>query len=84
MKKTLTAVAALALFSTAALADSKVSDADAAKIKEAIAAFGCSGGEMEHETEASGVYEVEDAKCKAGQFDFRLGKDFKVIAIIAD
>lgn len=84
MMKMFAAAAALALMSTAALADGKVSDADAAKLKEAIAAFGCSGGEMEHETEASGVYEVEDAKCKNGQFDFRIGKDFKVFAIIAD
>jgi hypothetical protein len=43
--------------------------------------FGCSGGKMEKETEASGYFEVDDAKCKDGHYDIKLDKDFKVIAI---
>ena len=48
------------------------------------AAFGCEGGEFEKETEGTGVLEAEDVKCKSGQYDFRLSKDFKVTTITAD
>lgn len=84
MKRIATAAFALALSGTAAFADAKPSDEEVAKIKETVAAWGCEGGTYEKESEATGVFEVEDAKCKAGQFDFRLGKDFKAIVIIAD
>jgi len=67
-----------------ALADDKPTDDEAAKIKAAVEEWGCSGGEYEKETEGTGVYEAEDVKCKAGQYDFRLGKDFKVFVITAD
>jgi hypothetical protein len=80
-----TAVAlALALSSSLALADTPVKEADAAKITEALKAVGCEGGKMEQETEASGVFEVDDAKCKDGQFDFKLDKDFKILGKSAD
>jgi hypothetical protein len=78
------AVTFVFLGGAAALADEKVSDAEAAKIKEAIAAWGCEGGELEKEAEGTGVYEAEDAKCKGGQYDFRLTKDFKVFSITMD
>jgi len=65
-------------------ADDKPSDDEAAKIKAAVEQWGCSGGTYEKETEGTGVYEAEDVKCKAGQYDFRLGKDFKVFVITAD
>jgi hypothetical protein len=84
MKRLIIAACAAALGSSAALADSKPSEEEVAKIKETIAAWGCEGGSYEKETEASGVFEVEDAKCKAGQYDFRLGKDYKAIVIIQD
>ncbi|MHA1518297.1 MAG: hypothetical protein ACTSYK_06795 [Alphaproteobacteria bacterium] len=76
--------AAMVFFAGPALADDKPSEAEAVKIKEAIEAWGCSGGDFEKESEAAGVFEAEDVKCKAGQYDFRLDKDFKVFAIIAD
>lgn len=75
---------ALVLGSAAALADSKPSAEEAAKIKEAITAWGCEGSEYEKETEGSGVYEAEDVKCKDGQYDIRLDKDFKVFVITKD
>ena len=84
MNKILIAAAALAFSAAPALADEKPSDAEAAKIKEAIEAWGCSGGTFEKETEGTGVFEAEDVKCKAGQYDFRLDKDFKVFVITAD
>jgi hypothetical protein len=67
------------------LADQPVSPAEAEKIQAALQVWGCSGGEMEKETEATGVYEVDDAKCRdGGQYDLKLDKDFKVIAITRD
>jgi hypothetical protein len=75
---------ALLLGTTAAFADDKPSDDEAAKIKAAVAAWGCEGGSFEKESEGSGVYEAEDVKCKDGQYDFRLTKDFKVFVITAD
>jgi hypothetical protein len=76
-------VAALAS-STSVLADTPVTAAEAEKIKAALEAFGCTGGKMEKETEGSGYFEVDDAKCKDGQYDIKLDKDFKVIAITRD
>ena len=89
MKRTITALvatgfAALALASTAALADDTPTAEEAAKIKEVVAAWGCEGGKYEKETEGSGVFEAEDVKCKGGQYDFRLEKDFKVFVITKD
>ena len=83
MKRTLVAFVAMAM-STAALADTPVSEAEAQKIRAALDTWGCSGGKMEKESEASGVYEVDDAKCKDGQYDIKLDKDFKVIVIARD
>jgi hypothetical protein len=69
---------------TFALADKPVSQADAEKIQAALKAWGCSGGKMEQETEATGVFEVDDAKCHGGQYDIKLDKEFKVIVITRD
>lgn len=67
-----------------AFADDKPTDDEAAKIKAAVEQFGCSGGTYEKESEGTGVYEAEDVKCKAGQYDFRLDKDYNVFAITVD
>jgi hypothetical protein len=74
----------LGLSGTTALADKPVSAAEAEKIQAALKPWGCSGGKMEQETEATGVYEVDDAKCSDGQYDIKLDRDFKVIAITRD
>lgn len=84
MNKLMIAAAALAFAATPALADDDPSDEERAKIKEAIAAWGCEGGSYEKESEGTGVFEAEDVKCKDGQYDFRLDKDFKVFVITAD
>ena len=52
--------------------------AEAEKIKAALDALGCSGGKMETETERSSVFDIDDAKCRDGQFDIKLDKDFKL------
>jgi hypothetical protein len=83
-KLSLIALAFVFASGTAVLADDKPSADETAKIKEAVAAFGCEGGEYEKETEATGVFEAEDVKCKAGNYDFRMDKDFKVFAITKD
>jgi hypothetical protein len=67
-----------------AFADEKPTDEEAAKIKATLAEWGCEGGTYEKETEASGVYEIDDAKCKGVQYDFKLDSAFKVIAVTAD
>jgi hypothetical protein len=79
MKCTLVAFIAMSM-STAVLADTPVSEANAQKIRAALEAWGCSGGKMEQETEGTGVYEVDDAKCKDGQYD----KNFKIVSITRD
>jgi hypothetical protein len=83
-KLSMIALAFLLASGTAVLADDKPTDDEAAKIKQAVAAWGCEGGTYEKESEGTGVYEAEDVKCKAGQYDFRLDKDFKPFAITKD
>ena len=84
MKQVLMAFAAALVSSTLALADTPVTPAEAEKIKATLEAFGCTGGKMEKETEASSYFEVDDAKCRDGQYDIKLDKDFKVISITRD
>jgi len=69
---------------SALLADSPVTPAEAEKIKAALEALGCTGGKIEKETEGSGYFEVDDAKCKDGQYDIKLDKDFKVTVMSRD
>ena len=84
MKPFLIVTAAALASSTFALADTPVTPAEAEKIKAAMQALGCTGGKMEKEDEGSGYYEVDDAKCKDGQYDIKLDKDFKLIAMTRD
>jgi hypothetical protein len=83
MKVTLMVLAAV-FGSTVVFADTPVSPAEAEKIKATLQAWGCSGGKMEKETEGTGVYEVDDAKCRDGQYDIKLDQDFKVLVITRD
>jgi len=59
----------------------KLSGADTAKVKAALAEIGC--GEREHakHEEEGGVYEIDDANCKMGTMDIKLDKDFKILLI---
>ncbi len=74
----------LLMAASSAVADDKVSEADGKKIQDAIAAWGCSGGEMEKESEGTGVFEVDDATCKTGQYDIKLDANFAVTGISRD
>lgn len=85
MKRALFIAASLAFGAGAALADEKPSAAELEKITAAAKAWGCSGGEVEKESESSGLYEIDDAKCSDGKkYDLKLDKDFKIISVTAD
>ena len=79
MKHISLAFAAALISSTFALADTPVTAAEAEKIKAALEAFGCTGGKMEN-----GYFEVDDAKCKDGQYDIKLDRDFKLVSMTRD
>jgi hypothetical protein len=61
-----------------------VTPAEADKIKATLEALGCTGGKMEKETEGSGYFEIDVAKCKDGQYDIKLDREFKLIAMTRD
>ena len=86
MKKlALLTAAAMFAMSSAALADEKPTDEEAAKIKETLAAWGCEGGEIEKEDEGTGVFEIDDAKCKDGQqYDIKLDSNYKLRSMTRD
>jgi hypothetical protein len=70
---------------TALLADTPVTPTEEEKIKAAIEAFGCTGGKMEKEDEDTTLpYKVDDAKCKSGEYDIKLDKNFNAIIILRD
>jgi hypothetical protein len=87
MKVILMALAAAGFIgsTSALLADTPVTSAEEEKIKAALEAFGCTGGKMEKEDEDTTLpYEVDDAKCKSGEYDIKLDKNFNVIIILRD
>ena len=84
MRLIISTVAALGLCCSAAFADEKVSADEAAKLKEVVAVWGCEGGTFEKESESTGMYEADDVKCKTTNYDFKVDKDFKVVAITID
>ena len=84
MKPFLMALAVALASGGFALADTPVTPAEAEKIKAALQGLGCSGGKMEKETEASSYFEIDDAKCRDGQFDIKLDKDFKLVVMTRD
>jgi Peptidase propeptide and YPEB domain len=78
-------VAAIAFFATPALADAPLSDDEAKKATAAASAWGCEGGKWEKEVEGTGLYELDDAKCKDGAaYDLKFDKDYKLLTIVRD
>lgn len=82
--KRLIIIAAAFAFAAPAFADEKVSEEEAKALTAAATALGCSGGEMEKESEASGVFEIDDAKCKDGQYDLKFDADYKLVSMTRD
>ena len=75
MKRILVAFVAMAM-STAALADTPCRKRKPRRSGQPWKP-GVAGWENGEETEASGLYEVDDAKCKDGQYDIKLDKDLR-------
>lgn len=85
MKRIATLLGAVLLAASPAMADEQASAEESAKVNAILSAWGCEGGKIEKESEAGGVFEVDDAKCKdGGQYDFRISKDFKLQMIVTD
>ncbi len=85
MRYLLVGLVSLAAFSSGALADAKTSDSETAKLKEVLAVWGCQGGSMEKESEGSGIFEVDDTKCKDGnQYDAKFDKNFSLQSLTLD
>ena len=70
----------MALQGVALAQEITITPEEVAGVDEALAAWGCSGGVIDKEP--TGVYEVEDADCPMGVFDFHIGADFAVMVII--
>ena len=52
------------------------------KIKQSLAQVGCASGE--YIKEPSGLFEIDDATCKIGQYDMKLDKDFNITLMSRD
>jgi len=74
------AVAALAFgfLMLPAVADGPVSDTEGKGIQAALAIWNCAGGEMEKESGDVTTYEIDDAECANGEYDFKLDGDFNI------
>ena len=75
----------LALTAVPVLADDKLSDDEAKKAVAAAAVWGCEGGTWEKESEGTGVFELDDAKCKDGKkYDLKFDKDYNLVNMTRD
>jgi hypothetical protein len=85
MKRMLFATSLVFALSLPALADTPLTADEQKQATAAAAAWGCEGGKWEKETEASGVFELDDAKCKDGRnYDLKFDADFKLRSMTAD
>ena len=84
MRTLILAAAVMALAWTGALGDEgkKPSAEETKNIQSALSQLGCEAGESVKEP--SGLFEIDDAKCKIGQYDFKLDKDFNVTLMSRD
>lgn len=69
--------AAVALFVFDAQADRAVTAEEQASIEAALAAEGCSGGAYEYDDDDGG-FDVDDARCADGAYDFELSRDYGI------
>lgn len=80
MKALVLAAAAVALTASSLAADDSVSFEEAKSIQAALNAINCYGGDMERENNGAVAFEVDDAVCADGQYDFKLDKSFGVVS----
>jgi hypothetical protein len=69
----------IVLAAGAARADRPVTPEERASIAAVLEAEGCTGGEYEHEDDDDEAYEVDDARCADGPYDFELSRDFQIL-----
>jgi hypothetical protein len=86
MSKTVSAVALVLAFTLPVYAQQpqKASKEEAEKVLAALKQIGCETEADEIEKEKSGVFEIDDAKCKIGQYDIKVTPDYKILSITAD
>jgi hypothetical protein len=85
MKRIFLTTAAVFALSLPVFADTPLTDDEQKQATAAASTWGCEGGKWEKETEATGVYEADDAKCKDGRnYDLKFDADFKLRSITAD
>ena len=70
----------LAIAGNALADETAISDDEIAQLKKVLEAWGCSGGEIEKES--AGMYEIDDAMCAAGEYDFHVNADFHAVVIV--
>jgi hypothetical protein len=76
MRTLLASVALLIAAAFPAKADRPVTEAERAKLVQAVAAQGCSGGKMEWDDDDR-EFEVDDARCSDGlKYDLKFHADF--------
>lgn len=84
MKRFAIAAGLVFAMSAPAFADLPLTEEEMKSATAAASALGCEGGKWEKETEGSGVFELDDAQCKGGQYDLKFDKDFKLLDMDAD
>jgi hypothetical protein len=77
-------IAIVVLWTSAVFANSKPTDDEAEKVKSALAEWNCEGGAIEKETEGTGIFEVDDTKCKGMQYDAKFDSSYKLIDMTRD
>lgn len=79
--KTLTIAAlALVIAASAAMAGGPVTHEQAKSIQAALNGQDCYGGEMEAESNGKAAFEIDNAVCRDGEYDFKLDKDFNILS----
>jgi hypothetical protein len=77
MRTLLASVAVLVVIAVPARADRPVTDAERTRLVAAVAAQGCSGGEMEWD-EDDREFEVDDARCDGRKYELKFHADYSL------
>ena len=75
MRTFLISAALLAIVTMPAKADRPVTDAERARLTDALAAQGCAGGKMEWDDDDR-EFEVEDAMCNGRKYELKFDAEF--------
>jgi hypothetical protein len=77
MRTLLASVAVLVVVAVPAGADRPVTDTERTRLVAAVAAQGCSGGEMEWD-EGDREFEVDDVRCDGLKYDLKFDADYSL------